>query len=70
LLDHPKESAVSTVPSPTPAQFRAAHGDVAGWSPVDFEVYEHLVLTQPRGDQLRQVLAEHCVVDGPAPAAA
>ncbi|WP_132759951.1 hypothetical protein [Streptomyces vinaceus] len=29
--------------SPTPAQFRAVHGDMDRWQAVDFEVYEHLV---------------------------
>ncbi|MFF0214993.1 hypothetical protein [Streptomyces vinaceus] len=29
--------------SPTPAQFRAVHGDMGRWQAVDFEVYEHLV---------------------------
>ncbi|MFI1455659.1 hypothetical protein [Streptomyces roseus] len=29
--------------SPTPAQFRAVHGDMEWWQAVDFEVYEHLV---------------------------
>ncbi|MFE2874101.1 hypothetical protein ACFXG6_08040 [Streptomyces roseus] len=34
---------VSRVASPTPAQFRAVHGDMEWWQAVDFEVYEHLV---------------------------
>ncbi|ROQ99741.1 hypothetical protein EDE04_6297 [Streptomyces sp. 2132.2] len=34
---------VSRVASPTPAQFRAVHGDMDRWQAVDFEVYEHLV---------------------------
>jgi hypothetical protein len=54
-------------PSPTPAQFAASHGDPAGWSATDFEVYEHLVQTQ--GVELDQVLAEHHVVDRPLAAA-
>ncbi|KOU15844.1 hypothetical protein ADK52_34485 [Streptomyces sp. WM6372] len=32
--------------SPTPAQFRAVHGDMDRWQAVDFEVYEHLVENQ------------------------
>ncbi|MFB6805654.1 hypothetical protein [Streptomyces sp. NPDC056387] len=32
--------------SPTPAQFRAVHGDMGHWQAVDFEVYEHLVENQ------------------------
>ncbi|MEV0411411.1 hypothetical protein AB0I68_11560 [Streptomyces sp. NPDC050448] len=32
--------------SPTPAQFRAVHGDMGRWQAVDFEVYEHLVENQ------------------------
>ncbi|MCB5167756.1 hypothetical protein LG634_23355 [Streptomyces bambusae] len=32
--------------SPTPAQFRASHGEMYQWQSVDFEVYEHLVENQ------------------------
>ncbi|WP_327281770.1 MULTISPECIES: hypothetical protein [unclassified Streptomyces] len=32
--------------SPTPAQFRAVHGDMGHWQAVDFEIYEHLVENQ------------------------
>ncbi|MER7466922.1 hypothetical protein [Streptomyces sp. NPDC097981] len=32
--------------SPTPAQFRAVHGDMGHWQAVDFEIYEHLVESQ------------------------
>ncbi|WP_159047211.1 hypothetical protein [Streptomyces sp. XY332] len=32
--------------SPTPAQFRAVHGDMGRWQAVDFEIYEHLVENQ------------------------
>ncbi|WP_158708527.1 hypothetical protein [Streptomyces sp. NRRL S-244] len=32
--------------SPTPAQFRAVHGDMGRWQAVDFDVYEHLVENQ------------------------
>ncbi|MFI5672075.1 hypothetical protein [Streptomyces sp. NPDC051704] len=37
---------VSKVATPTPAQFRAVHGDMGRWQSVDFEVYEHLVENQ------------------------
>ncbi|MDT0347552.1 hypothetical protein [Streptomyces litchfieldiae] len=53
----------------TPAQFLAEHGDLATWTATDFEVYDHL-LTAAQADQLAEVLAEHCVVDGPAPTVA
>ena len=62
----------ATAPRPAPDLYPtpvAAHGDIAGWSAVDFEVYEHLVEAE-RADQLDTVLSEHHVVDGPAPAAA
>ncbi|MGW8780782.1 hypothetical protein ACWGNM_22370 [Streptomyces sp. NPDC055796] len=32
--------------TPTPAQFRAVHGDMGRWQAVDFEVYQHLVENQ------------------------
>lgn len=35
-----------SVASPTPAQFRAVHGDMVRWQAVDFEIYEHLVENQ------------------------
>ena len=53
----------------TPAQFLADHGDLTTWTATDFDVYDPL-LTAAQADQLAEVLAEHCVVDGPVPTAA
>lgn len=31
------------MPVTTPDQFRTQHGDPTTWTPVDFDVYEHLI---------------------------